>query len=95
MASKTGDHLNYLTFTYLMRRQIIFIPPGETEPVTVGIQHQQDLEVPGIWNVSTNEVFLCTELWNQFPKNDQLMQRKIFDQLIRVSNELPSSDIDP
>ena len=77
-----------------MRRQIIFIPPGETEPVTVSIQHQQDLEVPGVWNLLTNEVFLGTELWNQFPKNDQLLQRKIFDQLIRVSNDLPSSGIE-
>ncbi|HTE27376.1 hypothetical protein [Flavitalea sp.] len=78
-----------------MRRLIIFIPGGETEPVTVAIQHQPDLEVPGIWNVSTNEVFLGTELWNKFPKNDQPMQRKIFDQLIRVSNELPAAGIKP
>jgi hypothetical protein len=76
-----------------MRRLIIFIPPGETEPVTVGIQHQQDLELPGIWNLSTNEVFLGTELWNRFPKNDPKGQRKIFDQLIRVSTELPPADI--
>ncbi|MHA4846375.1 hypothetical protein ACX0G7_19515 [Flavitalea antarctica] len=74
-----------------MRRLIIFIPNGETEPVTVAIQHQPDLEVPGTWNLSTNEVFLSTELWNQFPKNDQDGQRKIFDQLIRISNELPPS----
>ncbi|RYY16345.1 MAG: hypothetical protein EOO04_27120 [Chitinophagaceae bacterium] len=76
-----------------MRRLIIFIPPGESEPVSVAIQHQPELEVPGIWNISTNEVFLSTDLWNQFPKNDQLLQRRIFDQLIRVSNDLPAIDV--
>jgi hypothetical protein len=75
-----------------MRRLIIFIPGGETEPVTVAIEHQPDLDVPGTWNITTNEVFLSTELWNQFPKNDQAGQRKIFDQLIRISNELPATD---
>ena len=74
-----------------MRRLIIFIPPGETEPVSVSIQHQPDLQVPGIWNVVTNEVFLGTELWNQFPKNDQPAQRRIFDQLIRVDNSLTAA----
>jgi len=74
-----------------MRRLIIFIPPGETEPVSVSIQHQPDLQVPGIWNVVTNEVFLGTELWNQFPKNDQPAQRRIFDQLIRFDNSLTAA----
>jgi len=73
-----------------MRRLIIFIPAGETEPVTVSIQHQPDLDVPGTWNVSTNEVFLGTELWNQFPKNDQPALRKIFDQLVRIDKGLPA-----
>jgi len=73
-----------------MARLIIFIPPGETEPITVAIRHDPDLDVPGIWNTSTNDVYLGTYLWNQFPKNDQPALRKIFDQLIRVSNnELP------
>jgi hypothetical protein len=71
-----------------LSRLIIFIPKGETEPVTVVIRHSPELEVPGIWNLVTNEVYLGTPLWNQFPKNDQDAQRKIFDQLIRVSDEL-------
>lgn len=71
-----------------MSRLIIFIPKGETEPVSVSIHHAPELTVPGIWNVVTNEVYLRTELWNRFPRGDQPAQRKIFDQLLRVSDEL-------
>ncbi len=67
-----------------MRRIIIFIPAGETEPVSVTVVHDPDLDVPGIWHVATNEVYLSTELWNQFPANDQHAQRKVFDQLLRL-----------
>jgi hypothetical protein len=68
-----------------MRRLIIFIPAGEIEPVTVAVNHDPTLKVPGVWNVMTNEVFLSTELWNQFPVNDQHRQRLVFDQLVRVN----------
>jgi hypothetical protein len=70
-------------------RLIIFIPQGETEPLTVRIHHAPDLPAPGFWNVVTNNVYLRTELWNRFPAGDQIAQRRIFDQLIRVSDELP------
>ena len=69
-----------------MRRLIIFIPAGLTEPVTVAVNHDPSLEVPGIWHLQTNEVYLSTELWNQFPPNDQLAQRRVFDQLLRVND---------
>ena len=71
-----------------MSRLIIFIPRGETEPVTVRIHHVADLPEQGIWNIVTNNVYLRTELWNRFPAGDQPAQRRIFDQLIRVSDEL-------
>lgn len=67
-----------------MRKLIIFIPQGETEPVTVAVNHAPELKVPGVWHVATNEVFLHTELWNQFVANDQAAQRRVFDQLIKV-----------
>ena len=74
-----------------MRRTIIFIPKGETETITVVIHHKPELngtEHEGIWNVDTNEVFLSTDLWNQFPVNDQKQQGKVFARLHRVSNRL-------
>ncbi|MBA4168498.1 MAG: hypothetical protein H0X41_13310 [Chitinophagaceae bacterium] len=71
-----------------MSRLIIFIPSGETEPVTVRIEHAPDLPVPGIWNVVTNTVYLRTELWTGFPSGDPFRQRRIFDQLLKVSDEL-------
>jgi hypothetical protein len=74
-----------------MRRTIIFIPKGSTEPVTVIINHKPALnggEHAGIWNIDTNEVFLSTELWNRFPANDQKQQGKVFAELHKVSNGL-------
>jgi hypothetical protein len=74
-----------------MRRTIIFIPKGLTEPVTVVIHHKPELnghEHAGIWNIDTNEVWLSTPLWNQFPANDQKQQGKMFAQLHKVSNSL-------
>ncbi|THU37007.1 hypothetical protein FAM09_18805 [Niastella caeni] len=74
-----------------MRRTIIFIPKGENEPITVVVHHKPELndtEHAGIWNIDTNEAFLSTSLWNQFPENDQKQQRKVFAVLHRVSNQL-------
>ena len=72
-----------------MRRTIIFIPKGLTEPVTVTILHKPELndgEHAGFWNIDTNEVWLSTPLWNLFPVNDQKGQGKVFAMLKRVSN---------
>lgn len=72
-----------------MRRTIIFIPKGLTEPVTVTILHKPELnggEHEGLWNIDTNEVWLSTPLWNLFPVNDQKGQGKVFAMLKRVSN---------
>ena len=74
-----------------MRRTIIFIPKGQTEPVTVTIMHKPELngaQHAGIWNIDTNEVWLSTPLWNQFPANDQKLQGKVFAELHRVSSML-------
>jgi hypothetical protein len=74
-----------------MRRTIIFIPKGQTEPVTVVIHHIPELnggQHAGIWNIDTNEVWLSTSLWNQFPVNDQKGQGKVFAGLHRVSSQL-------
>lgn len=74
-----------------MRRTIIFIPKGETEPITVVIHHVPEMNdgpYPGVWNIDTNEVFLSTYLWNQFPANDQKLQGKIFAGLHKVSGRL-------
>jgi hypothetical protein len=74
-----------------MRRTIIFIPKGETETVTVTIEHKPELngaEYAGIWNIDTNEVWLSTQLWNQFPVNDQKQQGKVFAGLHKVSRVL-------
>lgn len=71
-----------------MKRTIIFIPKGEAEPVTVTIHHKPELngeQHAGIWNIDTNEVFLSTQLWNQFPVNDQKQQGKIFAMLHKIS----------
>jgi hypothetical protein len=71
-----------------MKRTIIFIPRGETETVTVTVHHKPELndgEHAGIWNIDTNEVFLSTPLWNQFPVNDQKQQGKVFAGLHKVS----------
>ena len=71
-----------------MKRTIIFIPRGETETVTVIVHHKPELnggEHTGIWNIDTNEVFLSTPLWNQFPVNDQKQQGKVFAGLHKVS----------
>lgn len=73
-----------------MRRTIIFIPKGEKNPITITIHHKPELngEVhAGIWNIDTSDVFLNTQLWNQFPVNDQKHQGKIFAYLHKVSNE--------
>lgn len=73
-----------------MRRTIIFIPKGETEPITVIIHHKPELnggEHAGIWNIDTNEAFLSTQLWNQFPVNDQKQQAKVFEALHQISNQ--------
>jgi hypothetical protein len=78
-------------YLHAMRRTIIFIPKGLNEPVTVTIHHKPEMndgEHAGIWNIDTNEVWLSTPLWNQFPVNDQKGQGKVFAQLKRVSNEL-------
>ena len=77
-------------FTF-MRRTIIFIPKGQSETITVTIHHKPELndqQHAGIWNIDTNEVWLSTLLWNQFPVNDQKLQGKIFAGLLRVSNQL-------
>jgi len=74
-----------------MRRTIIFIPKGGTDPITVVIHHKPELndqEHAGIWNIDTNEVWLSTPLWNQFPVNDQKQQGKVFAGLHKVSNML-------
>ncbi|HEX6430181.1 MAG TPA: hypothetical protein VF008_20965 [Niastella sp.] len=74
-----------------MRRTIIFIPKGEPETITVVVHHKPELndaEHAGIWNIDTNEVFLSTPLWNQFPSNDQKQQGKVFAMLHKVSNTL-------
>jgi hypothetical protein len=74
-----------------MRRTIIFIPKGQNETVTVTIFHKPELndqEHAGIWNIDTNEVWLSTALWNQFPANDQQQQGKVFAKLHKVSNFL-------
>lgn len=78
-----------------MRLTIIFIPAGQTDPVTVNIHHTPELngsEHAGIWNIVTNQVYLSTPLWNQFPRNDQNGQRKVFDMLHKVSNDLIGID---
>jgi hypothetical protein len=74
-----------------MRRTIIFIPKGQSDPVTVTIHHKPELndgQYAGIWNIDTNEVWLSTPLWNQFPANDQKLQGKIFAGLHKVSSTL-------
>jgi hypothetical protein len=74
-----------------MRRTIIFIPKGQTDTVTVTIHHKPELnggQHAGIWNIDTNEVWLSTPLWNQFPANDQKGQGQVFASLLRVSNTL-------
>ena len=76
-------------FTF-MRRTIIFIPKGQTEPVTVVIHHKPELnggKHAGFWNIDTNEVWMSTALWNQWPVNDQKLQGKVFAQLHKVSRE--------
>ncbi|MCS3797005.1 hypothetical protein [Niastella sp. OAS944] len=78
-----------------MKRTIIFIPKGFNEPVTVIVNHKPELnggEHAGIWNIDTNEVFLSTDLWNQFPVNDQKQQGKVFAQLHKVSRDLLAPD---
>jgi len=73
-----------------MRRTIIFIPKGQTETVTVTIHHKPELNDgghAGLWNIDTNEVWLSTTLWNQFPVNDQKQQGKVFAGLHKISNE--------
>lgn len=76
-----------------MRRTIIFIPKGQTEPITVTIHLKPELndgEHAGVWNIDSNEVFLSTQLWNQFPVNDQKQQGKVFAMLHKVSRTLIS-----
>jgi hypothetical protein len=82
--------MHYL-YKQIMRRTIIFIPKGETEPISVVVHHKPELndtEHAGIWNIDTNDVWLSTGLWNQFPANDQKQQAKVFAQLHKVSNNL-------
>ncbi|OQP59580.1 hypothetical protein A3860_36940 [Niastella vici] len=74
-----------------MRRTIIFIPKGHTETITVTVHHKPELnsaEHAGIWDIDTNEVWLSTHLWNQFPANDQKQQGKVFASLHKVSRSL-------
>jgi hypothetical protein len=78
-------------YQQIMRRTIIFIPKGETEPIVVVVHHKPELnetEHAGIWNIDTNDVWLSTVLWNQFPANDQKQQAKVFAQLHKMSNQL-------
>jgi hypothetical protein len=75
----------------IMRRTIIFIPKGHTEPITVIVHHKPELNGAvhaGVWNIDTNDVFLSTQLWNQFPVNDQRQQGKVFAGLHKMSNQL-------
>jgi hypothetical protein len=74
-----------------MHRTIIFIPKGLIELVTVVIHHKPELnggQHAGIWNIDTNEVWLSTPLWNQFPVNDQKGQGRVFAELHRGSSML-------
>ncbi len=55
------------------------------------MHHKPELnetEHAGIWNIDTNDVWLSTVLWNQFPPNDQKQQAKVFAQLHKMSNNL-------
>jgi hypothetical protein len=83
--------LPFLFYFYGMKRTIIFIPKGAIEPVSVVVNHKPALnegEHAGIWNIDTNEVFLNTDLWNQFSVNDQEQQGRVFGKLLRVSGSL-------
>ena len=86
-----SKRVKHYLYHQTMRRTIIFIPKGEAEPVTVVVNHKPELndtEHAGVWNIDTNEVFLSTPLWNQFPVNDQKQQGKVFAGLHKVSSTL-------
>jgi len=86
-----SKRVKHYLYHQTMRRTIIFIPKGQAEPVTVVVNHKPELndtEHAGVWNIDTNEVFLSTPLWNQFPVNDQKQQGKVFAGLHKVSSTL-------
>ena len=71
-----------------LRQTIMFIPKGETEIVRIEIYVYDDsLGDNGFWNVDTNRVALTPSLYSQFRGLDtQVLQRKFFDQLRKVSS---------
>ncbi len=71
-----------------LRQTIMFIPKGETEVVKIEIYVYDDSSSDnGFWNVDTNKVALTPSFYSQFRSLDtQVLQRKFFDQLRKVSS---------
>jgi hypothetical protein len=71
-----------------LRQTIMFIPKGETEVVKIEIYVYNDSSGDnGFWNIDTNKIALTPSLYSQFRSLDtQVLQRKFFDQLRKVSS---------
>jgi hypothetical protein len=71
-----------------LRQTIMFIPKGETEVVKIEIYVYNDSSGDnGFWNIDTNKIGLTPSLYSQFRGLDtQVLQRKFFDQLRKVSS---------
>ncbi len=73
----------------LLRNTLMFIPKGGVEVVKVMIYTSETITTAGLWNIDNNKVILSDRLYYEYRScKTQNEQRKFFDQLKQVSNQL-------
>ncbi|MDB5193147.1 MAG: hypothetical protein JWQ96_2710 [Segetibacter sp.] len=74
-----------------LRQTIMFIPKGELNVVRIEVYVADEHATfgTGLWNIDENKILLSPSLYSEFRTcKTQLLQRKFFDGLRKVSSRL-------